>query len=89
MTERTVTTARALHARPASQIVKAAGGFDAQVRLQAGDKAADARSVLALMRMGVAAGVAVTVRATGAEAETALEAVVRELTSPEERTEAP
>lgn len=83
MTERTLTTARAVHARPASQIVKAAAGFDAEVRLVVGEKAADARSVLALMRLGLAAGATVTVQATGAEAAAALEAVAGELTSVE------
>jgi phosphotransferase system HPr (HPr) family protein len=96
MTERTVTTARALHARPASQIVKSAARFEAEVRLLLGETAADTRSVLSLMRLGLAAGVPVTVQATGAEAEAALEAVVHELTSPEpvgedqpERSETP
>jgi phosphotransferase system HPr (HPr) family protein len=83
MTERTVTTARSLHARPASQLTKALGCFDAQVTLHVGAKSANAKSVLALMGLGLTAGAAVTVRAEGPDAPAAAQAVIDQLTTPE------
>ncbi len=87
MTERTVTTARSLHARPASLLVKTLGAFDAEVTLQAAGKQANARSVLALMGLGVTAGISVAVRAEGRDAELAAEAAARELATPEDALE--
>lgn len=61
-----------LHARPAALIARVAGGFDAEVSIDG----ADAGSVLELMALGVTQGQRVEVRASGAEAAQALEAVV-------------
>lgn len=64
-----------LHARPAATFVKAASRYDAEVRiadLDAGNDEVSARSLLALMALGVRQGARVRVSATGPQARQAL-----------------
>lgn len=65
-----------LHARPAGQATRAVAPLDATVHLSAGDRPeVDVRSVLAVMGLGVRAGETVRVRAVGADAQVAADAV--------------
>lgn len=64
-----------LHARPAGRLARAAAGFAATTTVLAGDRSADARSVLAVMALGATAGTPVTVRATGPDATAAADAL--------------
>ena len=45
-----------LHARPAAQFVRTAMGFDARIAVAAGDREADAKSLLAVLALGAKAG---------------------------------
>ena len=74
--EQVVTLDGDLHARPAGQLAVAAAKFTADVSLTAGDKTANAKSVLAVMGLGATSGQQVTVTATGPDAEQAVAAVV-------------
>lgn len=66
-----------IHARPAAGLKTAAAGFDASVTIEMGEQpAADVRSPVALMSLGVSFGSAVLVSAEGQQAEQALHAVV-------------
>lgn len=60
-----------LHARPAAEFVKLAGSFDAVVMVNG----VDARSLLRIMSLGLTAGDAVTLSATGPQAEEAVRAL--------------
>jgi phosphoenolpyruvate-protein phosphotransferase len=71
-----------LHARPAALVQAAARVFDAEVTLELGDKTANARSVVSLMRLGTDKGAIVRVRARGPAAVDALAAVVHALETP-------
>jgi len=65
-----------LHARPAATFVKAASRFDADVQIaEVGGETppVSARSLLALMALGIRQGTRVRVTATGAQAREALE----------------
>ena len=73
--ERTVRMPVDLHARPAGEFTRAAARFQATVRLRAGAKEADARSVLMVMALGATAGTDVTITASGADAADAVEAL--------------
>jgi len=73
--ERSVTLAGDLHARPAGSLAMAAAGFESAIELQVGGSRADAKSVLAVMGIGAASGQEVTVRATGPDAEKAVAAI--------------
>jgi phosphocarrier protein FPr/phosphocarrier protein len=64
-----------IHARPAAQIVNALKGLAGQVSLAAHGRSANARSTVALMKLGVRRGDEVEVRATGADAGSAFAAV--------------
>ena len=83
MTERTLTTARSLHARPASQLAKAAAAYACDITIHARGKQANAKSVLSLMTLGVGAGTDVAVRAEGPDDEAALDAIAGQLATPE------
>ncbi|WP_295789293.1 dihydroxyacetone kinase phosphoryl donor subunit DhaM [uncultured Microbacterium sp.] len=74
--ETVVVNPSGLHARPAATFVKAASRYDADVRLadlDAGSDEVSARSLLALMALGVRQGSRVRVRATGPQARQALD----------------
>lgn len=74
--ETTVINPSGLHARPAATFVKAASRFDADVQIaEIGGETppVSARSLLALMALGVRQGARVRVTATGAQAAEALE----------------
>jgi phosphocarrier protein FPr/phosphocarrier protein len=64
-----------IHARPAAQIVHALKTVGGQVSVAAQGRSANARSTVALMKLGVRKGDEVEVRATGADAASALAAV--------------
>lgn len=68
----TVRNAQGLHARPASQLARLAGGFDATVLIQG----ANAASLLAVMGLGLQQGSEVVVEASGPDAVAAVDAVV-------------
>jgi multiphosphoryl transfer protein len=64
-----------IHARPAAQIVSALKSLVGEVSLVAQGRTANARSTVALMKLGAHKGDEVEVRALGRDAEHALEAV--------------
>jgi multiphosphoryl transfer protein len=68
-----------LHARPAAEIVELLFDLDAEVTIIAGDRRANAASITQLIALGASAGDAITVRASGDDAEAATEAVLRVL----------
>ncbi|HXP56188.1 MAG TPA: HPr family phosphocarrier protein [Streptosporangiaceae bacterium] len=74
--EQVVTLDGDLHARPAGQLAVAAAKFTADISLTAGDKTANAKSVLAVMGLGATSGQNVTASAVGPDAEQAVAAVV-------------
>ena len=71
--ERTVRLPADLHARPAGLLSRTAAHFDAKVTFATAAKEVDARSVLMVMALGATAGTELTVRATGQDAESAVE----------------
>ena len=83
MAERTATIASSvgLHARPAAIFDEAAGEYDLDITIAAEgepeDEAMDASSVLSLMSLGAGQGDKVVLRAEGAGADDALDALVQ------------
>jgi phosphotransferase system HPr (HPr) family protein len=73
-----VSTEAGLHARPAGQFVQTAARFHAQVRIanaSAGRGPASARSILAILALGVRQGHEVLISAEGDDAEAAVDAL--------------
>jgi phosphotransferase system HPr (HPr) family protein len=62
----------ALHARPAGIFVRKAMKFTARVTIEAGDKQADAKSILGVLALGATGGSTVVLRAQGIDAGEAL-----------------
>ena len=83
MAERTATIASSvgLHARPAANFAEAAGEYHLDITIAAEgepeDEAMDASSVLSLMSLGAGQGDKVVLRAEGAGADDALDALVQ------------
>jgi phosphotransferase system HPr (HPr) family protein len=64
-----------LHARPAADFVRTAMGFSASITVGAGDRQADAKSLLSVLALGAKAGTELRLAATGEDAGAALAAM--------------
>lgn len=64
-----------LHARPAGLIVKEAQGFASDIALIKGEKRANAKSIMAVLGLGVVHEDVVIIEAVGADAEAAEKAI--------------
>ena len=71
-----ITLQQGLHARPAALIARRAKAFDTQVLLAANGRSADARSIVAIMALGVRHGDTICLRADGSQAAQAVAAVI-------------
>ena len=71
-----------LHARPATRFVKLAKSFESDIEIARDDKSVSAKSSVKLMLLGVKENEEVTVRATGADAIEAVEALIGYLENP-------
>jgi phosphoenolpyruvate-protein phosphotransferase len=67
--------AHGLHARPATALVGVAKGFEATIRVRHGNRAGDAKSLIALLNLGIESGATIRVMAEGPDAEAALAAL--------------
>jgi phosphocarrier protein HPr len=68
-----------LHARPAGVLVRAAAEYVSAITLRAGEREADAKSILQVMALGATGGSELAVEATGEDASAALDAIARVL----------
>ncbi|HLT57502.1 MAG: HPr family phosphocarrier protein [Limnochordales bacterium] len=66
-----------LHARPAALLVQEARKFQSHVSIIAGERSADAKSILAVLSMAVKPGTEVRVRAEGPDAPEAVAALAQ------------
>jgi phosphotransferase system HPr (HPr) family protein len=64
-----------LHARPAAEFVRAAMRFEADLRLAAGEREVDAKSLLSILALGAKGGSTLRLRAEGVDAAAALDAL--------------
>lgn len=71
----TITNKVGLHARPASLLVQEASKFESDITVTTGETSADAKSILAILTLGASQGSEITIRAEGADAVEALEAL--------------
>jgi len=81
-TDVTVTSEVGLHARPAAALIKAAATYPCDVTIVAGDREANAKSMLSVLTLDVRCGQTITIRTAGereAEALADLEALVTSL----------
>ena len=64
-----------LHARPAAQFVRAAMGFSAGIRVRAGEREVDAKSLLSVLSLGAKGGTELRLTAEGDDAPDAVDAL--------------
>jgi len=64
-----------IHARPAAEIVKAAGKFKSNITIVRDDLEVNAKSIMGVMMLAAENGAMITLRATGDDAEAALDAL--------------
>lgn len=65
-----------LHARPASMFVQKAAQFQAQISVRHGDKSANAKSILGILKLGAGCEATLDIRAEGVDAQEAIDALV-------------
>lgn len=70
-----VVNKRGLHARASAKFVKMASEFDAEVTVTRDGQSVDARSIMGLMMLGAGPGSMLELKAEGAQAEAALDAL--------------
>lgn len=68
-----------LHARPAAQVVRTAGRFQSRITIHVGDRAADVKSLIALLGLTIRPGAEITLSADGPDDDAALAALLEEL----------
>jgi phosphocarrier protein HPr len=64
-----------IHARPAAEIVKTAGKFKSNVIIVRDDLEVNAKSIMGVMMLAAENGATILLRATGDDAEAALDAL--------------
>jgi phosphocarrier protein len=67
---------RGLHARASAKFVKTASTFEAQVHVSKDGAEVDARSIMGLMMLAAGPGCCIDIAAEGAQADTAVAALV-------------
>jgi phosphocarrier protein HPr len=81
-TERTVVIANryGLHARPAAEFVKLAATFDADVTVRKEDLEVNGKSIMGMMMLAAEFGSEITIRASGADADAAVDGLTQLVT---------
>ncbi|WP_027339885.1 HPr family phosphocarrier protein [Halonatronum saccharophilum] len=65
-----------IHARPASMIVQEANKYGAEVKIVKDGSEVNAKSIMGIMSLGVSQSTEVTIKAEGADADAAVDALV-------------
>jgi phosphocarrier protein HPr len=73
----TIKNPQGFHARPAHLFVKLAGTFQAQIEILKGSETINGKSILDLLTLGAGNGTTLTLRASGPDAQAAVEALAR------------
>ncbi|HEV2581644.1 MAG TPA: HPr family phosphocarrier protein [Ktedonobacteraceae bacterium] len=68
-----ITNKVGLHARPARLLVQTAAQFHAQIQVSCGEKAANAKSIVGILKLAASLGDTLQLRAEGDDAEQAIQ----------------
>ena len=74
--EVTIKNSLGLHARPATQLVKLAANFDAEIFFEKDGETVNGKSLMGLLMLSANCGSVLKVTATGKDGKEALEAIV-------------
>ena len=64
-----------LHARPATLLVQTAARYSSKVQVRCGEKIANAKSIVGILKLGAVKGDTIVLRAEGEDAATAIQAL--------------
>ncbi|SCP97546.1 HPr family phosphocarrier protein [Anaerobium acetethylicum] len=70
-----------LEARPVALLVQVASQYESDIHVESGDKRVNAKSIMGMMTLGLAAGEEVTVIAAGSDEEEAISNIEKYLSS--------
>jgi phosphocarrier protein len=70
-----IVNANGVHARPAAEFVKVAGRFPCDITVVRDDLAVNGKSIMGVMMLAAECGATITIRADGAEAGAAVDAL--------------
>lgn len=70
-----------IHARPAAEIVRCAGRYNANITLSRDGMEVNGKSIMGVMMLAAECGAIVTIKADGADAEEAVEALAELIAS--------
>lgn len=71
-----ITNTVGLHARPATLFVQAAARFHAQIQVRQGERSANAKSILGVLKLSASQGTTLLIRAEGEDAVEAVQTLV-------------
>ena len=77
----TISIPSGLEARPVALLVQLASRFESKITIESGDKTVNAKSIMGMMTLGLAAGENVTVNADGADEESAVAEIEKYLSA--------
>ncbi len=77
----TISIPSGLEARPVALLVQVASRYESKITIESGDKTVNAKSIMGMMTLGLAAGENVTVNADGADEETAIAEIEKYLSA--------
>jgi len=72
----TVLNEKGLHTRPATELVKLASNYEAQIVLSYQDLSVNAKSLLGILMLAAARGAKIQIEAEGTDATEAVEAII-------------
>ena len=77
----TINLSTGLEARPVAQLVQVASQFNSEIYVEIGKKRVNAKSIMAMMTLGLAEGAHVKVTADGSDEESAIEGIEKYLSN--------
>lgn len=77
----TIQIADGLEARPVAVLVQVASQYESKIYVENGDKKVNAKSIMGMMTLGLAAGESVVVSADGSDEKAAIENIEKYLSS--------
>lgn len=71
-----ITNKVGLHARPATLFVQKAASFQSRIQVSYGEKSANAKSIVGVLKLGASMGATLAIRAEGEDAAEAISALL-------------
>lgn len=77
----TIQISNGLEARLVAMLVQAASQYESRIQVESGDKHVNAKSIMGMMTLGLTAGEEVVVSANGDDEQTAMDDIVKYLST--------